>query len=420
MTDTDTRTDTYTYQSAAQAGFGLLYKHFTNGYDNNTDKYTGKTFDGNFWFAGNTLHTCLNYLIATKANQNTPALATVLIRAGRRIYLTLKDESDWWRDDYAWWGNAFAVAFQNRDTFGLAPIQYDDLFNDIRQYMLDCWNNLNGNWRATTYNHKVPGFPGQRSDNAASPVEIPIYGGVFNHAPDTVDGSMSGRNCVTNEGFWILSGHVERYFPTDPGVIERKGQPEEWFDRWLADGTLLDDQGRVLERPTGNASSKGWYWLGDQGLFIDALSAAGFDSYITVIKRIAAAVTKSPILHENMDFVADGLGEYIADYATGKGILMRGLAALNLKISNRPFASFIKKNAAAVWSSRNATTNQFTFNWDSSPPAQGTNIAPLQEPKVLRVNGKSDALCDLIMQAAGQDALNAALSVAAPNEPIRS
>jgi hypothetical protein len=42
---------------------------------------------------------------------------------------------------------------------------------------------------------------------------------------------------------------------------------------------------------------------------------------------------------------------------------------------------------------------------------------------VLRVadkRKKPDALCDLIMQSARQDALNAALSVASPNEPIKA
>jgi hypothetical protein len=77
---------------------------------------------------------------------------------------------------------------------------------------------------------------------------------------------------------------------------------------------------------------------------------------------------------------------------------------------NKPpqLVTFIKTNASAIWANRNRSTNQFTFNWDR---------AAGYEPDPLRVNGKSDALCDLIMQASGQDALNAAMWIA-PNDPI--
>ena len=358
-----------TYLSAAQKGFVVLYRLWADGYNYQSDTYHGTTFKSDFWFAGNTLRTCIDYRLAVKDE----AAAAEVLHAGCRIYLTLKDNPGWWKDDYGWWGNAFATAYDNRTNLKLEGNRYDALFANIQQYTLDCWKELNGNWRDTAYNHLLPNFPGERSDNAAGGAEIAIDGGVFNTTPDGWDSSgLSGRNCVTNEGFWILSGHVERYFPNDAGVKAKKGQPKKWFDQWLnKEGTLLNKQGLVLERPAGNQAVSSWYWLGDQGLFIEALSAADPAGYADRIKKIATAVTKSSILHENMEFVSKH-GGYVADYATGKGILMRSLAALNLKTKDKPYSDFLKRNAAAVWSSRDAASNQFMFNWES-PPVQGKN-----------------------------------------------
>jgi hypothetical protein len=63
---------------------------------------------------------------------------------------------------------------------------------------------------------------------------------------------------------------------------------------------------------------------------------------------------------------------------------------------------------AAVWCNQ-LGASQFAFNWNPRVPGH--------EPTVLSVDGKSWALCYLIMQAAGQDALNAALAIA-PDKQI--
>jgi hypothetical protein len=110
------------------------------------------------------------------------------------------------------------------------------------------------------------------------------------------------------------------------------------------------------------------------------------------------------ILHENLDFMReDYLQQFLGDYATGKGIFMRSLAQVNVG-PVRPFDKFITDNAAAVWCNRGTSSaaNQFTFNWNHNP-----NYEPIVLP-----GGKSDALNNVIMQAAGQDALNAALHIA--------
>ncbi|MFZ0319905.1 MAG: hypothetical protein WAL56_12335 [Candidatus Sulfotelmatobacter sp.] len=65
-----------TYRTAAKIGFGVL-----------AAKYTQKPdiFSGNFWFAGNALHACLNYLITAKEKD-----ANSVLQAGYDIYTRLK------------------------------------------------------------------------------------------------------------------------------------------------------------------------------------------------------------------------------------------------------------------------------------------------------------------------------------------
>ena len=98
------------------------------------------------------------------------------------------------------------------------------------------------------------------------------------------------------------------------------------------------------------------------------------------------------------------------DYANGKGIFIRGLIHVSVAEPGNPFAALIKQNASAVWCNRpDKDTNQFAYNWNG--------VAGYEPTKLESQGNASQALCNLVMQAAGQDALNAAMWIA-PNEQI--
>ena len=370
-----------TFRQAAAAGFSLLAQQFV----------TPCIFEGNFWFGGNTLRTCLDYLLLAKQPDSQE-----LVRKAFDVYSSLKSESDWWRDDYAWWGTAFLVAIRNESALGYPS--GDPLFASLRAATAHCWEQLNENWRDTAY----PGAP-------------TISGGVFN---TTQEQAMAGRNSVTNEGFWLLSDGLASLDPTQPEYAKTAAAEQDWFGKWLAlpgkppnTNGILNGDGLVLERPLGNPDDPDWYWSGDQGLLITALAASGQKD---LAGRIAQSVVKTMtdddlVLHENLGFTTNpSLAGFIADYATGKGVLMRNLANFVAPNPSPLFVDFITKNAAAVWCNQ-LGASQFAFNWNPRVPGH--------EPTVLSVDGKSWALCYLIMQAAGQDALNAALAIA-PDKQI--
>jgi hypothetical protein len=386
----------YTYRSAAQAGFEVLTQQYK----------TPHIFDGNFWFGGTTLNTCLNYLVAAKQTDRS----VQILPTAFDVYQSLRTNPGWWKDDYGWWGVAFAFAISHRRQLGYGGPSHDELFNELLAAAKSCWEQLRENWRNTTYNRKVKGG---YSDNAAAGADI--RGGTFNNSPDSTNPPLSGRNSVTNEGFWILSQRLAQLVPGDPSYSQMAGAESAWFAQWLAfpknnSGRtgILNDLGLVLERPTGNRTDPAWFWSGDQGLFINALSADSRLSHNIAKSVIANMTDDQNVLHDNLQFLDfKDLQTFAADYATGKGIFMRNFLTLILANPAR-YSSFVKANATAVWCNR-SKANQFTYNWN---PADKT-----AEPRILRVSGKSDQLCDLVMQAAGQEALNAAVYIA-PDEVI--
>ena len=117
-----------TYREAAATGFNLLAKQYLT---------TEQIFYNDFWFAGNTLHTCLNYLVAAKE-----ADGNGILQHGHDLYRSLTSGREWWHDDYGWWGNAFAVAIENRAALGHGGTQHDPLFRDLLTAAHDCFEKL--------------------------------------------------------------------------------------------------------------------------------------------------------------------------------------------------------------------------------------------------------------------------------------
>ena len=380
---------TSTFRTAASQGFERLVELYKR----------HDIFEGNFWFGGNSLDTCIDYLLAAGLRDQ----GRIVEFGYKQVYQPLRTASDWWHDDYGWWGIALLKAYVNRERLG-----YDNpgLFEAILDDVKFCWGKLNENWDDDS--DYAPGVP-----NGS------VKGGVWNTKADNQAGppfGLKGRNSVTNEGFWILSQGLVRACPTEVKYKQAVEKEAAWFEKWLSvKGGILNPQGLVLERPLGLTGD--WHWSGDQGLFVGALLGPDPKTLPPHAEEIAKAVLThmtdpAGVLHEDMRFDAE-YHQFIDDYATGKGVCVRYLSQLLPLTRDSDLAGFIKVNAKAVWCNRpdNKTTDlvshQFGFNWN---PGNG------QEPLKLE-DGKPRELEDLIMQAAGQDALNAALRLA-PDEAI--
>jgi hypothetical protein len=167
----------------------------------------------------------------------------------------------------------------------------------------------------------------------------------------------------------------------------------------------------------GNKADPAWCWTGDQGLLFRALTNVGKETAGAIAKAAFDNLSdQKRILHE---YLPAGRSDFDVDYATGKGIFLRNLICAGVKTSNCPYAVDIKSNANAVWLNRlNRKTNQFSYNWAGAKEPENWAGAKEPEPLQLFAHGtKSQDLCDLVMQASGLDALNAAMLIA-PSETI--
>jgi hypothetical protein len=386
-----------TYKTAAGKGFDFLWSY-----------YNTTNFEGNIWFGGNTFHTCLDYLINAGVTDSNAAV----VSTGYSVFNCLYSPTDWWRDDYGWWGDSFVTAIEHRNALGLSDGKYDPLFDKILKATLYCWQRMNNVWSNELY-----GVP---SDHAAGSANI--RGGVYNIPGLTCDPgqALQGRNSVSNEGYFLLSLGLARLFPNSV-YGQAADDMRTWVQQFLARTPannptkqvgILDADGHVLERPMGNTFLPSWYWSGDQGLLSRALVESNTQpARATQIVNTAIASLKdtSGVLHENLAFVNAGMSGFLGDYATGKGIFMRSLHAVD---TNGALKDFILTNAKAVWCNRGqqgTDPNQFTFNWD-------LNMKPGYEQVLL--DSKGYPLDNIIMQAAGLDALNAAMLVVPPDTPL--
>lgn len=398
-----------TYKDAAAAGFTTLACQFAT-----------CDFTGNFWFAGNAFHTLLDYMVLANVKDTNG-----VVRTAYSLYTKLLPQSDWWHDDYAWWGNALLIALDNRVQLGYGDPSNDPLFKQIAQSIVDCFDNSlkePGDWGIYNFGSTNP----DAKDHAAGSSNF--AGGVYNIRPDSeMTGIMQGRNSVTNEGFWLLSLGLAGRNPTGSRYQRKALDMMAWYKQWFTyvppkgGNGLFNADGLVLERPTGNSTYPQWYWTGDQGLFAHAVYSSATDGNlaISIIKKTIDKMKDSNgVLHEDWSFTTNGLNDYNIDYATGKGIFMRSLTQVGLPWG-MSFKDFITTNAGYIWTNQNtATCNgssgpQFTLNWDRVP-------GPNYEPDILTLwDGSHQDLCDLIMQGSGQDALNAAMRVA-PDGVIKS
>jgi hypothetical protein len=372
-----------TFKTAAAKGFetlGNLYRQC--GREN--------AFDGYFWLAANALQTCLEYLLRSGRTDDRELLVVA-----ETIYRRLLPVG-WWRDDFGWWGNAFVLAWSNRQQLGYAAPVYDDLFNNLIQHSLDCAQVLNGGWSDEPY-----GIPADH----AGPGTGAFPGGVYNVLPaqQPPDKPLTGRNSVTNELFWLLCQALQE---AQPGKGPSPDRIKAWFYNWLgleSGGLLAADRAVVLERPRGWIGDLTWCWTGDQGLLFRALTNAGDPetAHVVAFSAFAHMADDSGIL---FDTPRPPSG-YLLDYATGKGVLMRHLVWPGDPPLADPMPNLIMANASAVWINRlDKYGHQFGNDWSgafATLPVTGPQPQPL---------------CNIVMQASGQDALNAALLIAPDGE----
>lgn len=364
-----------------------------------------KRFEGvwnfnDFWKRGNTFDACLTF--ADALHRKWPADDEVIVlqkRIGEMLeenyqYFMSFDAGKLWADDFGWWGLMAINAKKHLMRAGNTSLA--NKYTELSIHL--CWQQE----RDHAYDF---------SDSA-----LPVPHGCRN---GDADGQNKGvKNTVTNVLFFLLSCRIYRLtlqenMAGNEKYLEMAYLQWLWFDSWfklekydylekLTSGGAL-----VQERPTAFFEGsgykdithptweKGWVWTGDQGMLLAALtdmlaikndlanwikknkvdtafSIDGFErtvkNYIHLLsKGIKSALTGNTdnIIREapfNASF-GPGFGN---DYLAGRGIMLRYLGKLNKQIHHNDFNKIAKATAAAIWKTRDTTTNQFEPEFTST------------------------------------------------------
>jgi hypothetical protein len=250
-------------------------------------------------------------------------------------------------------------------------------------------------------------------DNSPLPNLPTISGGIWNNK----DGSsyLAGRNCVTNEVYWLLSYFLS-VTQNDQKYIDPSTDVAAWFSQAKTQGVLFDSGGLVLERFKGTEDSgykthnmEGYTWIGDQGLFlrccihVNSPNAGNLnrDQATATISAVLSQKTSNKVLSEGLCPDSD----FYLDYAGGKGIFMRHLGVINN--DNHPsmritYDDQIKANASAVWNHKLSNGN-FHYWWEK----------PEDEP--IEWGYPSDVVAN-VLHASGLSALTACIPYMADQE----
>ena len=187
----------------------------------------------------------------------------------------------------------------------------------------------------------------------------------------------------------------------------------KWFEDGFDKGLLFDGSSRLVrERFLGEHNSdvvKGFYWAGDQGLFLACCAAEKRtvrSSFEGLQGKVCGAVLSgmtddSKVIHDHKV----PLPEFDNDYATGKGVFMRH--ALPLAKANADLKQCILQSARYAWN--NATiyqdTRTFQYGWNNS----GKNLPPGSWDTVSSTPNSD--FRSFILQASGLDAIAAAAAL---------
>src|SRR5262249_9851893 len=366
-----------------------------------------------YWHMANTLDTCLQHLLIEQKSPRPDSFNLVKNALDKVFDSRMRDKgesveaTDWgewsrhgdgpWADDYGWWGVALITAYRNRGFLG-----YDETFsNRILKYARNCFTALAYGWD--------PSEAVEHSD---------VKGGAWNH--QDLDQALTGRNNVTNEVLWIFSQRISDLDPNNEIYKDQVAASQKFFfdakkKKASEDGALLNAKGLVRERLLGMQNGyPGWYWVGDQGLFMGACLGHGDTAGA---KKLAEKVTANmldskAVLHDTISPNSD----FNDDYATGKGVFMRNWKMfLGVSEPNRPtnFQDLITANAKAVWNNRvtpeasGRAQYQFGFNWNPAgkPFKKGGKGG---EPTYPNGDENPSTFSLLVCQVAGLAALNAA------------
>jgi predicted alpha-1,6-mannanase (GH76 family) len=225
-----------------------------------------------------------------------------------------------YNDDVAWWGLAWVAAY---DLTG--DSRYLDTARADADHMLRYWDTVCG-------------------------------GGVWWSA------SRTYKNAITNALYVQLNAALHNRIPGDPAYLQRAGAGWAWFaGSGMINSSHLVNDGLTPSTCVNNGQTP---WSYNQGVPLAALvelhRATGDTNLITTARTMADASTSSTFLNPGGILFDNGAG---GDVPSFKGVYVRGLAALNRTVPDRPYTSYLHHQAETAYTWDRSTADSYDQPW---------------------------------------------------------
>ena len=305
------------------------------------DESTGRwDYDAPWWQSGNALQALLDYMVKTRSTQYMPQVLNTIELQRKPL--------PWWpqgdgefradsTDDTGWWALAMVRMYDlTHDR------RYLDIAKTDEAYMRQYWDGTCG-------------------------------GGIWWDLP-----GKTYKNAISNELYLKLTASLHNRIPGDRVYLAHALQEWTWFEHtgMINGGHLVNDG---LQTQSGSCDSNGGTtWTYNQGVILGGLTelyrATGQVRLLVTATQIAHAVITSPslspggILTEPCE--ATGCG---SDGPAFKGIFARNLAELDTAVPGRPYARYLRIQAASAYAHDRNGADQYGLHW--AGPYDQTDIA---------------------------------------------
>jgi predicted alpha-1,6-mannanase (GH76 family) len=296
------------------------------------DRETGRWDpEAPWWQSGNALQALLDHMAETRSTEYMWAVENTVELQRKPL--------PWWpegggefradsTDDTGWWALAMVRLYDiTRDP------EYLDIAKIDEAYIRDYWDDVCG-------------------------------GGVWWDIP-----AKTYKNAISIELYIALLASLHNRTPGDTVYLERA--IEAW--NWLEQSGMINDEYLIndgLQTQSGRCDSNlGTTWTYNQGVILGGLTelfkATRDRGYLTVARRIATAVTTSPVLSPGgiLTEPCEAANSCNSDQAAFKGIFARNLAELDRALPSHPFRRYLRRQAESAYAHARNEQDQYGLRW---------------------------------------------------------
>jgi len=179
--------------------------------------------------------------------------------------------------------------------------------------------------------------------------------------------SRTGKNAISNELYIQVNAALHNRIAGDTAYLQRARAGWNWFQAsgMINSGNLIND-GLVTAtcRNNGDAS-----WSYNQGVILAALAelhrGTGDAALLTAGRRLADTSTTAAYLNVNgiLRDPGEAPGGGGADGPSFKGAYVRGLAAFNAALPDRPYSAYLRRQADSAHARNRSALNTYGLLW---------------------------------------------------------